>query len=242
MGESGERRSQQSRSVGGGGGQGNPSPGPSPSGPGGRRAGGSRAQLPPQPETRLETSRELGSGISLRCLATGRTLAGPQANPRCSLKSPTMGEGGGGRSFGTARELQKLKQQAMEYYRENDVPRRLEELLNSTFYLQPADVYGHLVGTWDKHASLQPLSPSPRLALRQRHAPAPQRCARAPPPRASEPSGARSRGGRDPERESASGRRTGAVWARGGQASSPPLRRPARCVARCFLNADLNTA
>ncbi|KAI4530469.1 hypothetical protein MG293_019358 [Ovis ammon polii] len=32
----------------------------------------------------------------------------------------------------------------MEYYRENDVPRRLEELLNSTFYLQPADVYGHL--------------------------------------------------------------------------------------------------
>ncbi|KAL1787940.1 enolase 4 [Sigmodon hispidus] len=32
----------------------------------------------------------------------------------------------------------------MAYYQENDVPRRLEELLNSTFYLQPADVYGHL--------------------------------------------------------------------------------------------------
>uniref|UniRef100_A0A2K5WMK8 Enolase 4 n=1 Tax=Macaca fascicularis TaxID=9541 RepID=A0A2K5WMK8_MACFA len=55
-----------------------------------------------------------------------------------------MGEEGGGGSCGTTRELQKLKQQAMEYYRENDVPRRLEELLNSTFYLQPADVYGHL--------------------------------------------------------------------------------------------------
>ncbi|XP_023564775.1 enolase 4 isoform X2 [Octodon degus] len=55
-----------------------------------------------------------------------------------------MGEEGGGRGCGTTRELQKLKQQAMEYYRENDVPRRLEELLNSTFYLQPADVYGHL--------------------------------------------------------------------------------------------------
>ncbi|KAB1270870.1 Enolase 4 [Camelus dromedarius] len=55
-----------------------------------------------------------------------------------------MGEEGGGRSCGTTMELQKLKQQAMEYYRENDVPRRLEELLNSTFYLQPADVYGHL--------------------------------------------------------------------------------------------------
>ncbi|CAD7686521.1 unnamed protein product [Nyctereutes procyonoides] len=63
-----------------------------------------------------------------------------------------MGEGGGGRSFGTARELQKLKQQAMEYYRENDVPRRLEELLNSTFYLQPADVYGHLANCFAKLA------------------------------------------------------------------------------------------
>ena len=47
----------------------------------------------------------------------------------------------------------------MEYYRENDVPRRLEELLNSTFYLQPADVYGHLVGTWDQNPL--PSSPSP---------------------------------------------------------------------------------
>ncbi|XP_048959557.1 enolase 4 isoform X2 [Canis lupus baileyi] len=63
-----------------------------------------------------------------------------------------MGEEGGGRSFGTARELQKLKQQAMEYYRENDVPRRLEELLNSTFYLQPADVYGHLANCFAKLA------------------------------------------------------------------------------------------
>ncbi|XP_074229652.1 enolase 4 isoform X2 [Camelus bactrianus] len=90
--------------------------------------------------------------MSLRCLATGRTLAGPQANPRCSLKSPTMGEEGGGRSCGTTMELQKLKQQAMEYYRENDVPRRLEELLNSTFYLQPADVYGHLANCFSKLA------------------------------------------------------------------------------------------
>ncbi|ELW71007.1 Enolase-like protein ENO4 [Tupaia chinensis] len=55
-----------------------------------------------------------------------------------------MGEADGGRSCGTTRELQNLKQQAMEYYRQNDVPRRLEELLNATFYLQPADVYGHL--------------------------------------------------------------------------------------------------
>nr|XP_017514631.2 enolase 4 isoform X3 [Manis javanica] len=62
-----------------------------------------------------------------------------------------MGEGGGC-SSGPTRDLQKLKQQAMEYYRENDVPRRLEELLNSTFYLQPADVYGHLANCFSKLA------------------------------------------------------------------------------------------
>lgn len=71
-----------------------------------------------------------------------------------------MGDEGGGRSYGTTRELQRLKQQALEYYRENDVPRRLEELLNSTFYLQPADVYGHLVGTWD--SARFPPAPLPR--------------------------------------------------------------------------------
>lgn len=82
-----------------------------------------------------------------------------------------MGEEGGGGSCGTTRELQKLKQQAMEYYRENDVPRRLEELLNSTFYLQPADVYGHLVGTWDRRSPpANPAPPAPRCgnALRLR--------------------------------------------------------------------------
>lgn len=74
-----------------------------------------------------------------------------------------MGEEGGGRSCGTTRELPTLKQQALEYYRENDVPRRLEELLNSTFYLQPADVYGHLVGTWDQHPlPSAPLPPARR--------------------------------------------------------------------------------
>ncbi|XP_059111859.1 enolase 4 isoform X3 [Peromyscus eremicus] len=63
-----------------------------------------------------------------------------------------MGEEGGGRSCGITRDLQKLKQQAMAYYQENDVPRRLEELLNSTFYLQPADVYGHLANYFSKLA------------------------------------------------------------------------------------------
>lgn len=90
-----------------------------------------------------------------------------------------MGDEGGGRGCGPTRELRRLKQQALEYYRENDVPRRLEELLNSTFYLQPADVYGHLVGTWDstRFPPRQPLPPAP--ALRQRCAPAPRGRARA---------------------------------------------------------------
>ncbi|KAK2507855.1 hypothetical protein MC885_002461 [Smutsia gigantea] len=90
-----------------------------------------------------------------------------------------MGEEGGGRSCGTTKDLQKLKQQAMEYYRENDVPRRLDELLNSTFYLQPADVYGHLVGTWEKHP-LPSSAPPPALrcgkALRLRRRIAHARC------------------------------------------------------------------
>lgn len=134
-----------------------------------RRGRRSHAQLQPRLEPKLDASRDLGVEISLRCLVTGRTLSGPQANPSCSLKSPTMGEGGGGgRSCGTTRELQRLKQQAMEYYRENDVPRRLEELLNSTFYLQPADVYGHLVGTWDKHPLPSSPSPPPHAAATPR--------------------------------------------------------------------------
>ncbi|XP_070288295.1 enolase 4 isoform X1 [Myotis yumanensis] len=63
-----------------------------------------------------------------------------------------MGDEGGGRGCGPTRELRRLKQQALEYYRENDVPRKLEELLNSTFYLQPADVYGHLANCFSKLA------------------------------------------------------------------------------------------
>ncbi|XP_076782039.1 enolase 4 isoform X4 [Arvicanthis niloticus] len=63
-----------------------------------------------------------------------------------------MGDEGGSRRGGITRDLQKLKQQAMAYYQENDVPRKLEELLNSTFYLQPADVYGHLANYFSKLA------------------------------------------------------------------------------------------
>ncbi|XP_021007317.1 enolase 4 isoform X3 [Mus caroli] len=63
-----------------------------------------------------------------------------------------MGDEDGSRRGGITRDLQKLKQQAMAYYQENDVPRKLEDLLNSTFYLQPADVYGHLANYFSKLA------------------------------------------------------------------------------------------
>lgn len=93
-----------------------------------------------------------------------------------------MGDDGGGRGCGTPRELQRLKQQAMEYYQENGVPRRLEELLNSTFYLQPADVYGHLVSTW--RGLLPPSGRAPRAAAKR------GACAAGPRVRAAAPVGA----------------------------------------------------
>ncbi|XP_051837468.1 enolase 4 [Antechinus flavipes] len=61
-----------------------------------------------------------------------------------------MGDGGSGRN--NAHELYKLKQRAVEYYRTNNVPQQLEDLLNSTFYLQPPDVYGHLANCFSKLA------------------------------------------------------------------------------------------
>ncbi|KAM4636692.1 enolase 4 [Discoglossus pictus] len=42
------------------------------------------------------------------------------------------------------RDYYELKQEAAEFYRSRKVPERLEEALNSTFYLSPEDVYGHL--------------------------------------------------------------------------------------------------
>ena len=44
-----------------------------------------------------------------------------------------------------ARELHELKQQAVSYYAENGVPAKVQEIMNSMFYENPDDVYGHLV-------------------------------------------------------------------------------------------------
>nr|XP_008113022.1 PREDICTED: enolase 4 isoform X2 [Anolis carolinensis] len=40
--------------------------------------------------------------------------------------------------------LTDLKHQAVEYYRNNEVPQRLEEVLNTMFYQRPEDFYGYL--------------------------------------------------------------------------------------------------
>lgn len=44
-----------------------------------------------------------------------------------------------------AREKYELKQKAVNYYDQNGVPKKMEEILNSMFYDNPDDVYGHLV-------------------------------------------------------------------------------------------------
>ena len=41
--------------------------------------------------------------------------------------------------------LYELKQQAIEYYAQNGVPQKMEEILNSMFYDKPNDVFGHMV-------------------------------------------------------------------------------------------------
>ncbi|XP_076104716.1 enolase 4-like isoform X2 [Mytilus galloprovincialis] len=42
------------------------------------------------------------------------------------------------------RELYEAKQRAVKYYNENGVPKKIEEIMNSMFYDNPADVYGYL--------------------------------------------------------------------------------------------------
>uniref|UniRef100_UPI00398F83F0 enolase 4 n=1 Tax=Pristiophorus japonicus TaxID=55135 RepID=UPI00398F83F0 len=51
---------------------------------------------------------------------------------------------GNGRVTKEAREFYRLKQRAVEYYRSNAVPQRMQQVLNTMFYDKPDDVYGHL--------------------------------------------------------------------------------------------------
>lgn len=51
-----------------------------------------------------------------------------------------------------AREKYELKQKAVKYYDQNGVPKKMEEILNSMFYDNPDDVYGHLANYFAEHA------------------------------------------------------------------------------------------
>lgn len=43
-----------------------------------------------------------------------------------------------------AREFYEMKQKAANFYKENQVPEKIEEVLNNMFYENPADIYGYL--------------------------------------------------------------------------------------------------
>lgn len=49
------------------------------------------------------------------------------------------------RSCRDSKDLHMLKKKARKYYQENGVPEKIEEIMNSMFYEDPSDVYGHLV-------------------------------------------------------------------------------------------------
>ena len=44
-----------------------------------------------------------------------------------------------------AKKVYELKEKAAKYYSENGVPKKMEAILNSMFYDNPKDVFGHLV-------------------------------------------------------------------------------------------------
>ncbi|XP_061194453.1 enolase 4-like isoform X1 [Saccostrea echinata] len=55
-------------------------------------------------------------------------------------------------STAEARERYELKQRAVKYYDQNGVPKKMEEVLNSMFYDNPNDVYGHLANYFAEFA------------------------------------------------------------------------------------------
>lgn len=63
-----------------------------------------------------------------------------------------------------ARELYEAKQKAVKYYNENGVPKKIEEIMNTMFYDNPADVYGYLSKFFESLAKPPTLS---KVAARQ---------------------------------------------------------------------------
>ncbi|XP_032817385.1 enolase 4 isoform X4 [Petromyzon marinus] len=83
-------------------------------------------------------------GRARRCEATARRRkpSGGHFLPRHRGLAITVME----RSLSDdVRQMYKLKQAAVEFYRAHGVPQNLEEALNSLFHQQPEDVYGQLV-------------------------------------------------------------------------------------------------
>lgn len=50
-------------------------------------------------------------------------------------------------------ELKELKQKAAQFYTENGVPQKMEEILNSLFYDNPQDVYGYVASYFDSFSN-----------------------------------------------------------------------------------------
>ena len=50
-----------------------------------------------------------------------------------------------GKETRKAKELFEMKMKAIEYYEQNGVPQKMEEILNNMFFDNPNDVYGHVV-------------------------------------------------------------------------------------------------
>ncbi|XP_046368304.1 enolase 4-like isoform X2 [Haliotis rufescens] len=53
-----------------------------------------------------------------------------------------------------ARELYEMKERAIRFYTDNGVPKKMEEILNSMFHDNPADVYGHLANYFAEFAKV----------------------------------------------------------------------------------------
>ena len=45
----------------------------------------------------------------------------------------------------SARDIYEMKEQAKQYYGQNKVPEKMEDVLNSMFFDNPNDIYGYLV-------------------------------------------------------------------------------------------------
>ncbi|XP_066477552.1 enolase 4 [Tiliqua scincoides] len=82
--------------------------------------------------------------LSGKWSARPRLLATDSACRPLEVMEPQRASGAGSEQQRQFTTMGDLKHQAAEYYRSNEVPQRLEEVLNAMFYQRPNDFYGHL--------------------------------------------------------------------------------------------------